>query len=250
MLTNKYSKTYYRIVTNASLRVTEGYTERHHIVPQSLGGSNAKENLVYLTAREHFICHWLLVKMVEGEARGKMLYALQGMRAENRFQQRYSTKITARVYEKYRMEHAENHSKTMKGRPAWNKGRKLEGDELDKHLERTRNRKQMSPETKAKWISDRVSKVTGSKRSEETKLKMSLAGKGKLKGPMSEEQKLKRSLKQKGVSKVKTHGASVAAAVMGNISINKDGVEKKVKQPDLQVWLDQGWMMGGKKRKA
>ncbi len=54
----------------------------------------------------------------------------------------------------------------------------------------------------------------------------------------------------KGIKKIKSHGENVAKANIGNISINKDGVEKKVKQPDLQVWLDQGWMMGGKRRKA
>lgn len=34
--------------------------ERHHVIPKCLGGSNSKDNLVELTAREHFICHWLL----------------------------------------------------------------------------------------------------------------------------------------------------------------------------------------------
>ena len=37
--------------------------EQHHIVPRSCGGSNNKENLVYLTCREHFIAHLLLVKI-------------------------------------------------------------------------------------------------------------------------------------------------------------------------------------------
>ena len=36
------------------------YYERHHIVPKSHGGSNAKENLILLTAREHFLAHWML----------------------------------------------------------------------------------------------------------------------------------------------------------------------------------------------
>ena len=66
---------------------------------------------------------------------------------------------------------------------------------------------------------------------------------------MSEEEKLKRSVTQKGVAKVKTHGANVANAVLGNISINKDDVEKKVKKDTLQSYLDQGWHLGGKKRK-
>jgi hypothetical protein len=202
MLTNKYSKLYYTITANAKQRITAGYTETHHIIPQSLGGSNDIDNLVELTAREHFICHWLLIKMTEGDHRGKMLYALQGMKAENRYQQRYHTKITSRVYEKYRIEHAENHSKIMKGRPAWNKGRKLEGEELEIHRERTRNRK-IDPIKQAEGQRKRIDKVTGQKRSEETKKLMSLKATGKLKGPMSEEQKQVRSEKLKGKSKSK-----------------------------------------------
>ena len=46
----------------------EGYFEIHHIVPRSLGGSNAKENLVMFTAREHFIAHMLLWKAFPQEA--------------------------------------------------------------------------------------------------------------------------------------------------------------------------------------
>lgn len=249
MLVNKYSKLYYNITSNAKQRITEGYTETHHIIPQSLGGSNSKDNLVELTAREHFICHWLLIKMTEGDDRSKMLYALKGMKAENKYQQRYQTKITARVYETYRIEHAENHSKTMKGRKAWNKGRKLEGQELQEHIERARNRN-VDPIKQAEGQQKRIAKVLGRKDSDEAKLKKSLALKGKPKGPMSEEEKLKRSLTQKGVAKVKTHGANVANAVKGNISINKDGIEKKVKKDTLQTYLNDGWQLGGKKRKV
>ncbi len=248
MLINKYSKLYYTITNNAKQRVTDGYTERHHIIPQSLGGNNDKENLVDLTAREHFICHWLLIKMTDGEDRSKMLYALNGMRAENKHQERYHTKITARVYEKYRLEHAKNHSEIMKGRVPYNKGRKM--SEEQKELLRGKARanhasgKVYSVESQKK----RISKVTGQKRSEETRKKMSLAQAGKSKGPMSEEQKIKISLNSKGVKKKEGHSKNVADAVRGNVSINKDGIEKKVKRDVLDQFLSQGWMLGGRKR--
>lgn len=248
MLISKYSKLYYKITSNAKQRITEGYTELHHIIPQSMGGSNDKENLVELTAREHFICHWLLIKMTEGKDRSKMLYALNGMKAENRYQQRYHTKITARVYEKYRIEHAHNHSETMKGKPAWNKGRILEGVELEEHRERTRNRK-IDPVKQAIGQQKRVAKMIGQKRTDETKRLMSLASKGKPKGPMSDEQKQARSITMTGQKKTKSHATNVANAVLGNISINKDNVEKKVKKDTLQSYLDDGWQLGGKKRK-
>jgi len=120
---NKYAKYYQLITDRAKDRLLTEYTERHHIIPQSLGGTNDKDNLVELTAREHFICHWLLIKMTDGEARSKMLYALQGMKAENRYQERHSSYITAKVYERYRIEHAIVHSERMKGKEPWNKGK-------------------------------------------------------------------------------------------------------------------------------
>ena len=56
---NKYENWYNAITTKAKLRTIDGYKERHHIIPRSLGGPDTKENLVDLTAREHFICHLL-----------------------------------------------------------------------------------------------------------------------------------------------------------------------------------------------
>jgi hypothetical protein len=244
----KYTKLYYQIITPTLNRELNTYKELHHIIPRSMGGTDEKDNLTYLTAREHFICHWLLVKMTEGQARSKMIYALQGMRAQNNSQQRYETKITSRVYEHYRIEHARIHSETMKGKPAWNKGRKLEGDELERQRERTKNRK-IDPVKQAEGQRKRLEKLKDFKHSEETKLKQSFASKGKPKGPMSEEEKLKRSIKQKGVPKNKDHATNIKNAVLGNISINKDGKEKKVKQDTLDQWLAEGWMLGGRKRK-
>lgn len=38
------------------------YQEKHHIIPKSLGGSNNRENLVWLYAQEHYYAHKLLAK--------------------------------------------------------------------------------------------------------------------------------------------------------------------------------------------
>lgn len=245
---NKYTKYYTLITTRAKGRILEAYTERHHIIPQSLGGSDDKDNLVNLTAREHFICHWLLVKMTEGESRARMIYALNGMKAKNRYQHRYSSSITARVYERYRIEHAKNHSKTMKGRTPVNKGRVM--SEKQKSLLREiakanhASGKIYSSESQKK----RLEKLKNYRHSEGTKLKQSLAAKGKLKGPMSEEEKFKRSIKQKGVAKSEAHADNIRKANLGVVSINKDGVEKKVKRETLPNYLAQGWQQGGRKR--
>lgn len=53
------------------------YYESHHIVPRCMGGSNKKENLVELTAREHFLCHQLLISIHPKNK--KLAYALWGM---------------------------------------------------------------------------------------------------------------------------------------------------------------------------
>jgi hypothetical protein len=60
-----YKKQYESLVKTRKERILkEGeYYERHHILPKCLGGSNDKENLVVLTAREHYIAHWLLCKI-------------------------------------------------------------------------------------------------------------------------------------------------------------------------------------------
>lgn len=72
---NKYTRWYYEIVSRASTRVQNGYVERHHVIPKSLGGSNKKDNMVILTAREHFVCHLLLTKMTYDNDRKKMARA-------------------------------------------------------------------------------------------------------------------------------------------------------------------------------
>lgn len=76
-----YTNAYQKIITVACARGNLKFpgAERHHILPVSMGGTNATENLVYLTTREHFICHKLLIKMNFGESRKKMIYAFWWM---------------------------------------------------------------------------------------------------------------------------------------------------------------------------
>jgi len=78
-INNKYTRWYYTIINRAQTRQLNCYTERHHIVPKSLRGSNESSNLVSLTAREHFVCHMLLTKMVSGIQRQKMVHAWWAM---------------------------------------------------------------------------------------------------------------------------------------------------------------------------
>jgi hypothetical protein len=110
---NKYTRWYNTITEQAKVRTIDGYTEKHHIIPRSLGGSNDADNIVRLTAREHFVCHWLLTKMHLGEARGKMINALYLMQGKNKYQDRY---INSKVYEKLRQDYSQYISDLNKGR--------------------------------------------------------------------------------------------------------------------------------------
>lgn len=63
-LDNKYTKWYFSIIEESAKQSPEGYFERHHIIPRCLNGSDDKSNIIKFSARKHFICHWLLTKMV------------------------------------------------------------------------------------------------------------------------------------------------------------------------------------------
>jgi len=111
-LQNKYTRWYYNIIQRAKSRksTTDVYIEKHHIVPRSLGGDNQQENIVSLTAKEHFICHMLLVKMTTGKSKRSMAYAAWQMtNIDSR--QRYSP--TSRIYSLLK----KNLSETYKGVP-------------------------------------------------------------------------------------------------------------------------------------
>ena len=129
---NKYKNWYDSIIATATHRILITYTEKHHIIPRSLGGDDSSANLVNLTAREHFICHWLLTKIHIGEAKHKMLHALRMLRAEKIGQARYKTKITARVYANLKEEYAllQSDKLTGSGNGFYGKHHTVEAKEL------------------------------------------------------------------------------------------------------------------------
>lgn len=173
---NKYIRWYNQIVKNAQSRVAEGYTERHHIQPRSLGGLDTTDNLVDLTAREHFVCHWLLTKITTGDDRYKMINALRMMRAEKLGQQRYKTVITGRVYENIKKEYALLQSERIRGEnnPMWGRT----------HTEEARQ-----------TISE---KNTGKKLTEEQIARQIAVQTGRKRAPFSNEWRTKMAVKKQG----------------------------------------------------
>lgn len=122
----------------------EGYVEVHHIVPRSFGGTDDPTNLVAMTAREHFIAHRLLAKMYPESG---MVHAVYKMVCANQTTKRY--KVTSRVYELLRTEHARRVSEdkvaAMKKSLAA-KGKKQSPEHIKA---RTESRKRNGP-----WLTD------------------------------------------------------------------------------------------------
>lgn len=108
-LDNKYYK-WYKALASKQNRSLDCYTEKHHIIPRSMGGKDTKENLVVLTAREHYIAHLLLTKCTFGKAKHKMSFALWNMvNRDNGF------RTSSRMYAIIRENHLKFLSESLRG---------------------------------------------------------------------------------------------------------------------------------------
>lgn len=92
-----YAYQYFKIISNRvqhPLTRNDCYVEKHHIIPKSEGGSDYNDNLVNLTAREHYIAHILLAKIYDDK---KMWCAVNRLIHGNDFM-KYNH-ISSRMYE-------------------------------------------------------------------------------------------------------------------------------------------------------
>ncbi len=205
-INNKYKTWHDNIIARGKNRILTGYKEKHHIIPKSLGGNNSKDNLVELTAREHFMVHMLLCKFTTGQAKMKMSYAFHAM-CTFKNAERYN-KVNSRLVEKIRSnfkftkEHKQKLSKAQIG------NKKAVGN--------TNN--------------------LGRKFSKYTRLKMSKArmgNKNALGLIHSEEFKERIRNINKGNK-----------TALGRKHINKDGKSKMVNANEVDKYLNQGYKLG------
>lgn len=210
-LQNKYTTCYYNIIDRAKSRVLakEIYTEKHHIIPRSLGGTNDSKNLVKLTAKEHRLAHILLPRMTIDAAHTKsMWYALWMMlRTNNKNQHRTISRGSA--FEMAKMKVAENSSQLHKGktvstetREKISKSRKGQKSAFKGRSHSAESKQKLSVAHKGKTISpETVAKILESRKhyrhTEETKQRISQGNKGKT-VVVSEETKKKMSKALKG----------------------------------------------------
>lgn len=134
--------------------------EKHHIMPKCLGGLDIDDNYVYLTLREHAIAHLLLSRMYPDN--NDLSLAIFLMLGNKRIK-------STRLYQEYR-----------------EKARIFNTGELN-----PRYGKKLTEEHK-----QILSKANSYKRTEETKMKMSLSQTGK---KQSLEIRLKESISHKGL---------------------------------------------------
>jgi hypothetical protein len=137
-----YLRAYNNIVERAQdrERPTE-YVEKHHILPKCMGGLNTKDNIVFLTAKEHFICHKLLVRIfpdVKGnwyalvamgripEYKSRIVASERKKAAEMRRGFKYADKSKKQMSESAirRGVHKNSEATLFGNKPPWNKGLK------------------------------------------------------------------------------------------------------------------------------
>jgi hypothetical protein len=170
---------YQRFIGSLRGQSVDGYAEVHHIVPRSLGGSDDADNLIRLTARQHFIAHWMLARALGGSA-SRAFFMMSNFG-------KYG-KVNSSTYQIARKEYADQVSKQLKGKPSQSafsdetrqkmREKKLGRKHSPEHIEKVRLSrlgKKMSAEfcrkvsNAKKGISTRGS---GWKLSEETKRKI------------------------------------------------------------------------------
>jgi len=217
-LDSKYTNWYDAVIVRAQNRALprDEYYEKHHIIPKSLGGSNKKENIAKLTAREHFICHWLLTKMVsDKKEKYQMWNAFSCMLyRENANQERY--KISSRVFEAIKLAGSKIKKEKMSGinNPMYGK------------------RGHLSPSYGKKRTSEQLQNYSdshkGVKRSMESRLKQSATNKNK---PKSEAHCLKVSQSLMG-EKNPMYGKKLSAEAIAKrtASLQANKFKKKIEK--------------------
>jgi hypothetical protein len=228
-----YKKIHDQIINRAKDRELNEYSESHHIIPRCLGGTDDPGNLVRLTAREHFIIHWLLTLIHPYENPLKFAFWNMCQRGHSS-QMRYVP--SSRIYEWARLQlkgipkpngfqvgegntfYGKQHSddsklkisKSLKGREFSEEHRKKlsesakkrKGNKPNPHKGK-RYEEFMDPE-RAKRIKNNISeKLKGKSLPDETRKKISKALKGKKLGPISDDHReaLKHAFKERDKQK-------------------------------------------------
>ena len=163
-----YKEKYYEIInTGYKTKPENVYTEKHHIIPRSVCIllDKSQENLIYLTAKNHFLAHYYIWKWYKDELHEKkwarsMCYAL--IRMKRQLMKSNNIERLSDLYDEVRREFSKDQSEEMKGeknpfygkhhsketkrklseankgKVCWNKGKKM-SDEARKNMSIAQN---------------------------------------------------------------------------------------------------------------
>lgn len=276
-INNKYTRYYFDIINLAKFRENDENEKYdiHHIIPECFytnrtrkgppgwldGDPEYQDNKVFLTHREHYICHRLLVKMTEGIAKRKMVYAAWQM---SRRRQSPELKISSRTYaylrqtlsyeyigvpktelHKFKLRKPKINTERMgrqKGCKPWNTGLTAN---IDDRL-RDSGRK-ISNSKKGKSTGENNS-FYGKTHSDETRklISKSLCGR---KLSQSHVEKMSSSLKgnipwNKGQVASESHRVNVSKSLIGDIYITDGTNNKRIKPADFYQFDPTIWRRG------
>ena len=156
---------YQRFMDTLKGQSVDGYCEVHHIVPRSLGGSDDADNLIRLTARQHFVAHWMLARALGGSA-SRAFFMMSNFG-------KYG-KVNSTTYDIARQEYAEQVSQQLKGKPS----QCPFSEETKQKMREAKLGRSLREETKQKL---RIA-MLGQKRGPEFSAKVSEAKRGKSNG--------------------------------------------------------------------
>jgi hypothetical protein len=156
MKVNMYKTRYDKLINYYKNNPTEGFVEKHHIIPKCMGGNDSPNNLVLLPVRAHFIAHYLLHKAYPENKSLAHAFAMMGV--NNQHQHRNS-----RLYEKSKLAR----SKALSGvsRPDWVK------EKLRKPKSNTQNYKKPKSKQHSMNISKALKGKPKTKKAVENSLK-------------------------------------------------------------------------------
>lgn len=226
---SKYTIIYYGIIDNAIFKQRSrddgGIYEEHHIIPKSIGGTNEPENLVFLTPKEHYICHRLLPKMVKSKFHyEKMIYALWCMINGNGHSKRYSP--CGKIYQQIK----EQRSKVISTETR----EKLRQASLG-YVHSDNSKKKMSESRKNKvWIKkDTICKHIN-KNELDHYIKLGWQ-QGRILGPKQKKSPPLTEIQRNNLSNILSR----------RIWIKKDGESSKhIDKDELQQYINNGWARG------
>ena len=194
-----------KFIDSLKSQVIDGYSEKHHIIPKSMGGTDARSNLIALTPRQHFVAHWMLWKAYGGSM-GRAFFMMSNFgkygkvnsrtyaMARADYSEQVSIQITGKVMPPISEETRQKMSKSAVGRKvsdatkakisAFQKGCKHDADfgrkvsEAKKGIATRGTGWQQSQETRNKIGQAQIGALNhmhGKKHSMETRLKMAEA---------------------------------------------------------------------------